>query len=147
MVIVGAGSKKLWLEEALKTYPDISIQAPVPFVELPWLLSSADVHILFQKTTVLDTVMPSKVLGMMASEKPSIVTGHPEAEVGAVLQKSQGGYYIARNEIKDILDALTALREHNDKAQEIGKRARKYVLENYAKLPILDAFSQELREL
>jgi colanic acid biosynthesis glycosyl transferase WcaI len=147
VVIVGDGSQKKRLEEALKTYPSMRIHPPVPFVELASLLSSADVHILFQKTSVLDTVMPSKVLGMMASKKPSIVTGHPEAEVGAVLQKSQGGYYIASNDVKDILYALSVLREHQGKAQKMGEQARAYVLENYAKLAILDAFCQELREL
>ena len=89
VVIVGDGSKKQWLEENLKMFPNIKIQEPVPFDELGSLLSSADVHVLFQKTSVLDTVMPSKVLGMIASAIPSIVTGHPESEVDTVLSNSE----------------------------------------------------------
>jgi len=147
VVIVGDGSKKVWLEEQLKSYRNVTIQPPVPFEELGSLLTSTDVHILFQKTSVLDTVMPSKVLGMMASEKPSIVTGHPEAEVGAVLNNSEGGYYINHNDVQPILEALNALKENKEMAQQMGKQARAYVIENYAKQPILDGFCKELTEL
>ncbi len=147
VIIVGDGSKKQWLEQQLENYyPEIEIKAPVPFTELNSLLISADVHILFQKPAVLDTVMPSKVLGMMASQKPSIVTGHPDAEVGVVLNTSRGGYYITQNKAELIREVLDELRTHKEKSQEMGVRARTYVLENYAKTPILEAFCDQLSQ-
>ena len=147
VIIVGDGSKKQWLEEQLRSFPQIGIHKPVPFDELRSLLGSADVHILFQKTSVLDTVMPSKVLGMMASQKPSIVTGHPDAEVGVVLNNSRGGYYIVKNEVDKVLVALKELYNNKEASQIMGEHARTYVLEKYAKTPILEAFCEELREL
>lgn len=147
VIIVGDGSKRKWLEEKLFSFPEITIHKPVPFKELRSLLGSADVHILFQKTTVLDTVMPSKVLGMMASQKPSIVTGHPEAEIGVVLNNSKGGYYIVKNDVENVLTALKELYDNSQTSQIMGKQARLYVLEKYAKTPILEAFCEELRKL
>jgi len=73
IVIVGDGSKRIWLEEAIAKYPEITLYPPVAYEELSDLLCSADAHILFQKLEVVDTVMPSKILGMMASAKPSIL--------------------------------------------------------------------------
>lgn len=147
IVIVGDGSKKQWLEDQMAGAFETTIYPPVPYEELTSLLHSADAHILFQKTSVLDTVMPSKVLGMMASGKPSIVTGHPEAEVGAVLKDSGGGYYISQNNSDQVTAALHRLLEDKEKSLQMGKKARTYVLEKYAKAPILDAFSSELSQL
>lgn len=147
MVIVGDGSKKQWLEAQLADTNEITIYPPVPLEELTSLLHSADVHVLFQKTRVLDTVMPSKVLGMMASAKPSIVTGHPDAEVGTVLKDSKGGYYISQNNVTQILIALSQLLKNKEKSLQMGKKAQTYVLEKYAKNSILDAFSSELSQL
>lgn len=147
IVIVGDGSKKQWLEQSLEGYEGIRIFPLVPFSELRSLLVSADIHILFQKTEILDTVMPSKVLGMMASERPSIVTGHPEAEVGTVLKDSQGGYYIAENNVQLVLDHLYKLKIDQKFAKAMGKQARKYVLNKYEKSAILEGFRNELSGL
>jgi colanic acid biosynthesis glycosyl transferase WcaI len=147
VIIVGDGSKKTWLQQALKGEKGIQFYAPVPFSELSALLTSADAHILFQKTEILDTVMPSKVLGMMASSRPSIVTGHADAEVGAVLNDSRGGYYVDENNAETILGKLEMLKNDFQMAQTMGVNARGYVLEMYAKKPILNAFCNELSQL
>ncbi len=144
VVIVGDGAQKDWLQKQLRIFKNIKIHPPVPFSELTSLLISADVHILFQKTAILDTVMPSKVLGMMASEKPSIVTGHPDAEVGNVLNDSKGGFYVAENNVQRVLDYLNKLRMDNQYSVEMGKYARKYVVNKYEKGAILATFSSEL---
>ncbi|CAA6825994.1 MAG: Glycosyl transferase, group 1, partial [uncultured Sulfurovum sp.] len=72
-IVVGAGAKKEWLVEQTKTMKNITHTMPVEYATLPDLLCSANLHILFQKNDVVDTVMPSKLLGMMASAVPSVV--------------------------------------------------------------------------
>lgn len=147
VIIVGDGSKKIWLQEALKALKGVCFYDPVPFSELSSLLTSADVHVLFQKTKILDTVMPSKVLGMMASSRPSIVTGHADAEVGTVLKESRGGYYVVDNTIETVLSKLEILKTDWQIAQSMGANARGYVLNKYAKEPILNVFCEELSQL
>ena len=147
IVIVGDGSKKQWLEQNLKGNEGVRFYPLVPFSELRSLLVSTDVHILFQKTEILDTVMPSKVLGMMASGKPSIVTGHSEAEVGDVLNSCEGGYYVTENNVETIIQGFEKLRTNPKASKTMGEKARKHVLETYAKKGILEAFCKELDQL
>ena len=147
IIIVGDGSKRAWLEEEIKSYPAISLYPPVPYEELSDLLCSADVHILFQKPEVLDTVMPSKILGMMASAKPSIITGHAQSEVATSMSLSQGGYYSSEKEVSTVVSQLEALANSPDISKEMGIKARKYVVSNFAKNQILDSFLKELSQL
>ncbi|MFT5892352.1 MAG: colanic acid biosynthesis glycosyl transferase WcaI [Dokdonia sp.] len=147
IIIVGDGSKRVWLEEEIKSYPGISLYPPVPYEELSDLLCSADVHILFQKPEVLDTVMPSKILGMMASAKPSIITGHAQSEVATSMSLSQGGYYSSEKEVNTVIHQLETLVNSPDVSKEMGVKARKYVVSDFAKNQILDSFLKELSQL
>ncbi|MEL6989216.1 MAG: glycosyltransferase, partial [Bacteroidota bacterium] len=146
VVIVGDGSKKAWLQDKLSEF-DITIHKPVPYSELHLLLKSADVHILLQKTSVLDTVMPSKVLGMMASARPSIVSGHQEAEVGEILNSSKGGFYFSDNNTKEIANHIQRLKEERILADRMGRSAQEYVHAHFSKEPILEGFVNEINTL
>jgi len=147
IVIVGDGAKRTWLEEEIKSYSGITLYPPVPYEDLSDLLCSADVHILFQKPEVVDTVMPSKILGMMASAKPSIITGHKQSEVAQAMTISEGGYYSSEKGIETVLKQLNTLVNDAILTQEMGKKARKYVTSNFAKDQILSTFLQELTQL
>ncbi len=147
IIIVGDGSKRVWLEEEIKSHPSITLYPPVPYEELSDLLCSADVHILFQKPEVVDTVMPSKILGMMASAKPSIITGHAQSEVATSMIQSQGGYYSSEKEVNTVISQLEALGNAPEVAKEMGINARAYVVSNFAKNQILASFLKELSQL
>ncbi|WP_299208249.1 WcaI family glycosyltransferase [uncultured Dokdonia sp.] len=147
IIIVGDGSKRVWLEEEIKSYSGITLYPPVPYEELSDLLCSADVHILFQKPEVVDTVMPSKILGMMASAKPSIITGHPQSEVATSMSLSQGGYYSSEKEVHTVINQLDALANSPEVSKKMGIKARDYVVSNFAKNQILDSFLKELSQL
>ncbi|MBD0823366.1 WcaI family glycosyltransferase [Aestuariibaculum marinum] len=144
VVVVGEGAEKNKVVSALQDFQFIKHYNLVPFEELPVLLSSADVHVLFQKTDVIDTVMPSKLLGMMASGKPSIVTGNMKSEVATVLEESNGGYYFEGNSVKEIIDCVKILREDKKLKETLGVNAKKYVQEKFSQQEVLNKFVKEL---
>ncbi len=146
VIVVGAGARMETLKknEALK---NVTFYDPVPLEELASLLASADVHILFQKTTVIDTVMPSKILGMMASSKPSIITGHQDAEPAKIINTSGAGFYSSEPLVEVIIQQLELLRSDPDKAEEMGIKARDFVITQYNKEKILSAFHKAITTL
>ena len=145
--IVGAGAQRDYIAQEIKKRSGISLHPPVPYEELSSLLASADVHILFQKAAIRDTVMPSKILGMMASNKPSIITGHPDSEVAVIIKNSQCGFYSSENEPSLVIEQLDTLFKNRDLGLEMGKKARDYVTKHYAKEEILKNFSKALNQL
>ena len=116
----------------------------VPFEGLPLLLSSADLHILFQKTDVIDTVMPSKLLGMMASGKPSIVTGNLKSEVATVFKESKGGYYFDGTSVQKIVEHVDILIKDKKLSKSLGLNAKSYVKNRFSKNEVLNNFLTEL---
>jgi colanic acid biosynthesis glycosyl transferase WcaI len=144
VVVVGEGAEKESFLQKIKNYDFVKHYNLVPYNELPSLLSSADLHILFQKTDVIDTVMPSKLLGMMASAKPSIVTGNLKSEVATIFNDSQGGYYFDGNSVNDIINNIKKLTENKELCKTLGLNAKTYVNEKFSKKEVLDKFINKL---
>lgn len=144
VIIVGEGAEKDNVLKKLDNYNFVTHHNLVPYNELPLLLSSTDLHILFQKNDVIDTVMPSKVLGMMASKKPSIVTGNIKSEVAKVFKESNGGYYLDGSNFDAIINIILKLKNDNKLSEKLGNNAYKYVTKNYSKNKLLSEFNIKL---
>ena len=146
-IIVGDGAARKEVESSLMKLPHVHFHSPVPFSELNDLLCSADVHILFQKNEVVDTVMPSKILGMMASQKPSIIAGNKKSEVEKVMSESKGGYYFDNNEADKIAEIIMNLKANPELRETLGQNARQYVHQNFESQKILQNFRQKISHL
>lgn len=146
ITVVGNGTKKEWLIDQINNISNVTYFPPVPYNELSDLLCSADLHLLFQKQNVFDTVMPSKVLGMMASAKPSIIIGNKESEVKTIIEASKGGFYYTEYNKKIIKD-LKKLLDNRDDLVEMGNSARNYVVQNFSKETVLSSMVDKLHNL
>ncbi len=142
--LIGEGAKREDVVEKIKNFSNCTYFPPVRYEELNDLLCNVDLHILFQKSTVVDTVMPSKILGMMASAKPSIVTGHEESEVKQNFEISNGGFYFYdENKLNQIMTKINHLIESPKDSVEIGNNARKFIIEKFSMEKILNNFENE----
>ncbi|MCI4411498.1 MAG: WcaI family glycosyltransferase [Thiotrichales bacterium] len=144
-IIVGEGAKKAWLQTQLIDSTIVSFYDPVPYAELNDLLCGADVHILLQKVDVLDSVMPSKILGMMASAKPSLISGHQDSEVKRILEAAQAGCYV--DDIDAAIQYLEKMIERKSFSHDMGNQARHYVESAFSKSSVLLRFKQQLDAL
>ncbi len=138
LILVGNGANSKKIKEQIKDHPNTYCYDLVPYDELTNLLSSADLHILFQKQKVLDTVMPSKILGMMGSAKPSIITGHKHSEVKTIIQDSKGGFYIDNNILETLIKTVYQLKNDKKLCLQIGENAKEFVFKNFSKEKIFN---------
>lgn len=146
-IVVGAGAKKEWLLEKTKNLLHVRHYQPIVYEELPDLLCSADLHILFAKNDVVDTVMPSKLLGMMASAKPCIVTGNLDSEVAKVFEKSDGGYFFDSENFEKVVKSIELLTFDQVKSDNMGNNARKYIIERFSSKKVLNDFENKIKDL
>lgn len=148
ITLIGDGAKCEDVVNTIGSFENISYYPPVRYEELNDVLCTADLHILFQKDTVVDTVMPSKILGMMASARPSLVTGYEESEVKTNFEISQGGFYYSGNEkMKNCIETVQRLSENSDLCIATGDNARKFIIEQYSIEKILGNFQQKIESL
>lgn len=146
IIVVGDGAKKKWLMDQISLYNHVECYPPVPFMELSDLLCSTDFHILFQKTEVIDTVMPSKILGMMASGRPSIIIGNKNSEVKKTMEDSKGGLYF-NHYSKAIINKIEQLTTNPSKRLQMGGSARNYVISNFSSQEIFEKVLNKMKTL
>jgi colanic acid biosynthesis glycosyl transferase WcaI len=132
IVVVGDGAKREWLSHNISGLANVKQYPPVDYSELFSLLHSTDLHILFQKNNVVDSVMPSKLLGMMASAKPSLISGNVNSEVKTIFDESEGGCFVSENSVEKCVNFVKQLMEHPEKAQKMGLQAKNYVLDKFS---------------
>ncbi|MEL6917728.1 MAG: WcaI family glycosyltransferase [Bacteroidota bacterium] len=147
VVLVGDGARREWLSKEMDDFEFVKYYPPVAFEELSNLLCSADMHLLFQKEDVLDTVMPSKLLGMMASGKPSLITGNKASEVKKIIEESKGGLYTTKENMDELMNFMKMLVQNRGRASEIGHAARTYVLNKFDQQIILSSFEKRIKDI
>ena len=145
IVIVGDGAYSSILKGNLSRFDFVKFFPPVAYDELSNLLCSADAHFLFQKQDVVDTIMPSKILGMMASAKPSIISGNHNSEVAKIIKESEGGYYFTENNANEIYDCLLKLSASKNENQ-IGTKGRDYIVNVFSEKAILNDFYRKVQK-
>lgn len=147
ILIVGDGVYKNTLEKRVAQFDFVRMAAPVRYEELNDLLCSADCHILFQKSDIIDTLMPSKILGMMASAKPSLVTGNMKSEVAKIFDNSGGGVYLTGENTDELVATILSWKENASAGAHIGKKARDYILREFSERQILHNFEKHILNL
>lgn len=147
IIIVGEGGYLNNLKEKSSKYSFVKFYPLVPYNELSDLLCTANAHFLFQKSNVLDTIMPSKILGMMASNKPSLVSGNKNSEVASIFNENNNvGYYFSDDNPVDIYNRILYLKNNPQLSEKIGENAREYILKNFAEENILQEFERKIQE-
>lgn len=147
VLIVGDGGARKNLEAQLSPFNFVRFHPPLPYEDLNNLLCHADVHFLFQKTEILDSLMPSKILGMMASGKPSVVTGNAASEVAVNFSKSDGGAYFSDGKPETVLQQLLTWKNNRALAKTTGENARRFILSEFSDDAILTRFGQKINDL
>lgn len=149
-ILVGEGAYKDDLLKRLKNeglLGFVKYYEPIPYKDLPDLLCSAQLHLLFQKSDVIDSVMPSKILGMMSSARPSVITGDASSEVAKHINLSQGWGYYDNSEVDKIVSDIIQIKESAVFQADLGARARRYMIENFSKTEILRSFIDKIQKL
>lgn len=144
-VLCGDGSARSDLERAAGELQNIQFLPLQPPEKLNQLLNAADIHVLPQRADAADLVMPSKLLGMLASGKAVIATANPGTEIGTVV--SQTGILVPPGNRPALCEAILKLAESPQMRARLGQKGRAFVCKNWSTERILADFELHLREL
>lgn len=147
IIIVGNGGYLNSLKQKLEKYSFVKFKALVPLNELGNLLTSADMHFLFQKTDVVDSVMPSKILGMMASGKPCLITGNKNSEVAKIFRSNNVGVFSYDPIPEKIYNEILSIIKDNNKGIHFGQNAKEFIWKNYSEEEVLCNFENKIEEI
>ncbi len=146
-IVAGDGAKRAFIETLAQKFKNLTYQPNVPYNQLNDLLCSTDLHLFFQKKEVTNAVMPSKILGMLASGKPSIITGNTHSEVAQIIQEANAGIFYEASDFEGVLNGISLYKNQGNISNKKKQEARYYIIQKYAKNNILTSFLEELKQL
>lgn len=147
-LIVGTGAIKEKLRQRAfdANLKQVRFYPLQPYEKLSALLATADVHLVLQKKSAADLVMPSKLTGILAAGGCVIVTAEPETSLYSEVHKHNMGIICEPENTASLALAInTAIETTN--VEIYRNNARKYAEQFLSKKSILSKFEDLLIEL
>lgn len=129
-VFIGAGKRLKQLEEQAreKNWPHVRFFPYQPREILNQSLNLADGHLISQLPVFTGIVVPSKLFGIMAVGKPSIMIGPADCEVSRILSEHHAGVIVPNGEATAL---VAAVRQSASDAATMGQNARQAFMQHY----------------
>jgi colanic acid biosynthesis glycosyl transferase WcaI len=144
-VICGNGAAQADLLKASRGQANLQWLPVQPMERFNELMNCADIHLLPQRGDAADLVMPSKLCGMLATEKPVLACAHEGTQIAQVVAGL--GRVVPPDDASAFCNALTELADDREERKQLGAAARRYALEHLGKEAILRPFAIQLEEL
>lgn len=144
-IMCGDGMARHDLEEQSIGLSNVRFIPLQPVERLNLLLNAADIHVLPQKSNAADYVMPSKLLGILASGRPAVVTAQKDTELANIVSKF--GCVVTPEEPEELARAIKYLAQNPEIRNRLGSSGRNYVVTNWSKEEVLGNFLDQLENL
>jgi colanic acid biosynthesis glycosyl transferase WcaI len=144
-VICGDGAARLRIERSAEGLTNVRFFPLQPLERLNELLNLADIHLLPQKQDVECFVMPSKLLGMMASGRPIVASARQGSDLSDIV--SECGLVVPPGDSDGFADAVLKLMDDQELTQRLGQHARQLSIEKWDVSEILTSLERSLLKL
>jgi colanic acid biosynthesis glycosyl transferase WcaI len=143
-LICGSGGGKAKLESLVSRYQltNVLFQPLQPYERLSALLATGDVHLVLQKKSASDLVLPSKLTSILAAGGCALVTAVPNTTLHDVITNNQMGILIEPESTNALVEGIQQAL-HSD-LSHVRRNARTYAKQNLGKEAILHRFGNEL---
>jgi len=144
-VFCGQGPGLSGLAAACQGLPNIHWLPLQPAHRLCELLNLADIHLLPQRVDAADLVLPSKLVGMLASGRPIVTNAAADTTLAELV--SQCGVVVAPDDVRGIALAIESLAASSGMRQSLGARGREIAVRSFSTSHIFGKLADELRHL
>ena len=143
-LIVGSGGGKEKLEQSANDagLTQVRFYPLQPYNKLSALLATADVHLVLQKKSAADLVMPSKLTGILAAGGCAIVTAEPGTSLHVIIKQYDMGLLIEPESTESLYKGIEYAI--NNDLDVYKKNARNYAEKYLSKESILKDLERDL---
>jgi len=142
IVICGDGVALPRLREQARGLANLRFLPPQPARGLNDLLNLADLHLLPQRAAAAGSVLPSKLISMLASGRPIVAACQPGSEIGDLV--SDCGILTAPGDPEAIASAIRKLASDPGARSRMAENARKRAVQKFCQDSILQGFERDL---
>lgn len=148
IVVFGEGAARERLQETARqqSLQNLIFFPILPYEQMPRVLAMADIHLVVQKRAASDLVMPSKLVGILATGGASIVSADSGTSLSDVVLDNKLGWVVEPDQgdklASEILQAL-----QSSHLPQYRLNARQYAENHLSERAILPRFEIMLAEL
>jgi colanic acid biosynthesis glycosyl transferase WcaI len=142
-VLCGDGAARPGLEAQAAGLDNVRFRELQPEAKLNMLLNAADIHVLPQRADADGLVLPSKLIGMLASGRPVVATVPADSEIAAILAGG-AGVITPPGDGARCAEAIRDLADDSAARRRAGSRARVEARLRFGRDAILTAMVTEL---
>jgi len=106
-------------------------------------LSGADLHLVTMEAEAEGLVVPSKIYGALAADRPVAFLGPSRSEAARLLEDARCGTVLSNVSGASLAEAIARWHASDEKRQAAGRRARAAVADRFDRS--VDAFGHILR--
>jgi colanic acid biosynthesis glycosyl transferase WcaI len=141
-LLAGEGPTKESLAVATAGMDNVHLLPLQPADQLGDWLNLADVHLLPQRAGAADLVLPSKLMGILASGRPLVASSPSHSELGQLAERA--GLRVEPEDPRAFAQAVRRLVEDPVLREQLGDRARQLAEQRFGKEAVLRAMEQKL---
>jgi colanic acid biosynthesis glycosyl transferase WcaI len=142
-LLAGEGPSKAPLAAATAGRPNVRLLPLQPPERLNDWLNLADVHLLPQRAGAADLVLPSKLLGILASGRPVVAASPAGSELGQLAETA--GLRVEPEDATAFATAVRRLALDPPRRKELGRAARMVAERAYGREAVLEGLERNLR--
>jgi len=126
IAIVGDGARRAWLEgeAARRRLSNIRFLPYQPKDTLHDSFAAADAFLVSLKAGIEGYIVPSKLYGILAADRPYIAAVDPSCEAADIAASHRCGLLARPGDAADLADKIAALCDDPDSARQMGINAR-----------------------
>ena len=144
-LFAGEGPTKAHLVSATEHFSHVHHLPLQPSELLNDWLNAADIHLLPQKAAAADLVLPSKLLGILASGRPVVASSPPGSELARLADSA--GVCVPPGDPRAFAGALRGLIADPALRARAGLAARQLAEKCFSRCEVLQSLEQQLQDL
>jgi glycosyltransferase involved in cell wall biosynthesis len=146
--LVGEGARRQFLEEQARAAGLSNLQfcGEQPRGDVPrWIADSSACAVLLRRSDVFHTVVPSKILEIMAVGRP-ILLG-VQGEASALVDRAGAGVLLEPENAPQLAAAIRSLAQNPGLCRSLGENGRKFVAAEFARETLAERYAALLSSL
>ena len=144
-IFSGEGPREKFFRDQLTGFKNCIITKFQPEDKLPYWINIADIHLIPQKLSVEDLVLPSKLLAILSSKKPIIGFAKEGTDLGNILDIA--GIRIGDESALTLSRAIINLINNPDLRTKLGIAGNQYVKLNHDKQIVLKQLLNKINNI
>lgn len=146
---VGGGKKKAEIDRFVKQkgLTNCALAPYQPRERLDALLTCADVHIVSVLEGLEGMIVPCKMFGIMAAERPALYIGDASSEIARVIEEQACGVLVKQGDAEGLVRAVWMLRSDSEERLRMGRHARESLASAYDRQRACEAWRHLLEEV